>query len=208
MTEYYGCYWYPKIENRIPTIKTIVLHTKTLEEAKDKINSNLPQYPFVRLCNASPKDYTRDGCLYNDYEEVAEALKNSNRTFYMLESDNKHGLHIMMREFAKIDIECRCFYNDKLRAVSCNYYLEEDERHQLEELIIDFFDIYSEHIPYKQCTLDVSVNIEDNYAFVVEFNSFGVNSQANAELFNWSEDYHTLYNSEEPEFKYKKEFEF
>jgi hypothetical protein len=121
--------------------------------------------------------------------------------------DYKH-IHIMMREFSDIKMECRCFYNSGLTAVSCDNYLEPNDRPEFEELIGDFFSIYSKYIPYKQCTIDLAVNIDDLNIYIIEFNSFGPLSQASAELFDWNEDYYDLYNSDIVTFKYKDEFCF
>lgn len=206
---YNACEWYPHlIKNDIPTIPSIILETDNIYSIKSDINKNLKQYPFVRLCNGSPKDY-HNSCLFNDAGKVIEALENSNRTWFMLHpKKSDHSICVFMREYTKIDYEVRCFFNDGLRAVSCNYCEEDINKLDFESLVIDFFDIYTDKLPYQQATIDLGINADFDNAFIIEFNSFGIDSKAGAELFDWNEDYYDLYHSDKPIFCYKKTFEW
>lgn len=203
---YYACNWYEYfVNNNIPTIKSILLEGSTLSELVEEIDSNLIKYPFVRLCNASPKDYKKS-CLFDSIDDVVLALENSNRTWHMLE-ELDHGIHILMRKFKQIDIEARCFICDgKLTAVSCNNYLEENEQKTVQDIILDFFDIFLDRIPYDRVTIDIGISDNFNDIYIIECNSFGVEMNAGAELFDWNEDYEALHNSKITIFKFKDLF--
>lgn len=207
---YNSCYWYPYlILNNVPTIKSIIIETDNLDSIRNEIDDNINEYPFVRLCNASPKDYHK-GCIFQSAIQVVEALENSARTWFMLNTKiTKHKICVMMREKVEIDYEVRCFYNNGLRAVSCNYCKDDFVNiNEFENIIIDFFEIYGDKMPYEQSTIDLGINKDFDDAFIIEFNSFGINSKAGAELFDWREDFHILYHSDIPTFKYKSYFEW
>lgn len=205
---YYACKWYDYfVKYNIPTINSVLIKGKTFEDISDDIEYKLFDYQFVRLCNASPKDYTKN-CIFDDLESIKTALENSNRTFWMLPPHNNHGVHVLMRKVINIDIEMRCFFSEKLRAVSCNYYLKETERTILQDLVVGFFNKYSSILPYNQVCIDLGINNNMTNIFIIECNSFGINMNASAELFDWNEDYNLLYFSDTPVFKYKNEFEW
>jgi hypothetical protein len=167
----------------------------------------LETFTFARLCNASPKDFTRDGCFYDNFDDLKTALINSQRTFYMLTSKT-HDIHLMLRKKVYIQYECRCFFNNGLKAVSCNCHMESNEKEYLEDLVRDFFEMYESDIPYYSCCVDVAVNIDDVDVFVVEINEYS--KRAGAELFSWEEDAYILNSTDkiEPEFRYKNIYSF
>ena len=49
---------------------------------------------------------------------------------------------------------------------------------------------------------------QKNDIFIIEINSFGKESQASSELFDWNNDYHILYNSKEPVFKFYDDYKW
>lgn len=199
-----ACEWYPKlIANNIPTPKSIILSCeKELAEVYDEIFYNLEEYPFVRMCNASPKDH--GSCIFNDVDDVMSALHNSASTSLKTQP-NDHGIHVMLREVIQIDFEARCFWNDgRLTAVSCHVYLPESEREKFEIKVINFFKRHK--IPYDCCAVDLGYF--NGELIVIELNEFGLGSKASAELFDWKEDYCVLYQSIYPIFRYKNEFDW
>jgi hypothetical protein len=204
MEKYYACFWYPYfVEHNIPTIKSIILKARQLEALESEINTFIKKYPFVRLCNASPKDYKKD-CIFSNFFEVKEALENSNRTWYMLTKE--HGIHLLMRKYVAIVLEARCFiYNSKLTAVSCDYYCTKEEKKTIKESILEFFDVYLHKIPYDTVTIDIGMNKEQDL-FIIECNGFGPDSKASAELFDWHQDYKHLYSDTNVSFRFKKEY--
>lgn len=200
-----ACEWYSLlVENNIPTPKSILIGV-SLSDLESTIAKYIDEYPFVRLCNASPKDIC---CIFNDAPEIAAsravaALKDSARTWWML--DNKI-IHLFMREIVHIGVECRCFYyRGNIRAVSVGEHVEMKD--DFEELVREFFSTVGNfrQLGFDQFTLDISVDVETVDVFVVELNGFRGNTSA--ELFDWECD-DALLRGElgEIEFRYPREF--
>ncbi len=206
---YWLCNWYNGlIEFGVPVIKSeIFCIDKNLENNFESVLTKIlvgNDLKFLRLCNASPKDIST--CIVNcnsDINEIINIFKTSHRTSYMLDSDH---IHLVARPHVKIDYELRCFWhNNNLRAVSGpEYYVNDIDQENIKNIIKSFFQTYGEGILHNSATIDIGIC--DNEAFIIEFNSFGSDMLAGAEHFNWKSDFMTLFNSEEPVFKFKNEF--
>ncbi len=206
---YWLCNWYDElIESNIPVIKSeIFCIDNNLENNFESVLSKIlvgDDLKFLRLCNASPKDVS--SCVVNcnsNVDEIMNIFKTSHRTSYMLETEH---IHLVARPFVKIDYELRCFWhNNKLRAVSGpEYYVNDVNREIIKTIIKIFFEIHGNNISYNSATIDIGIC--DNEAFIIELNSFGPDMLAGAEHFNWKSDFMTLFNSQEPVFKFKDEY--
>ena len=115
----------------------------------------------------------------------------------------------MVRDVINIIVECRCFIHlRKLRAVSIYCYLEKDELHEFKEMILEFFDLYEDKLPYNSTVMEICTSKEYDFPTVVEFNSFGVDQYSGASLFDWDKDRNVLYHATEPVFRMPEEFEW
>jgi hypothetical protein len=207
---YWLCHWYPLlVQNNIPvissTIKCINNDTKQMENI---LNDNLTDEPdYIRFCNASPKDVINPifDC-YTHVGDIVNIFKQSPRTFYMFE--NNHQTHLILRPIVNITYEVRCFWHQKqLRAVSGpEYYINLKDQKEIELTINDFFKTYGPFISYNSATIDLGIH--DGKAFIIELNSFGLDMLAGAHLFDWQQDFNILYNSPQPIYKFKGEFEW
>jgi hypothetical protein len=171
------------------------------------LEKNLDSDCFIRFCNASPKDITQPIFGPNlSPIEVINIFKKSNRTCYMF--DGNHMTHLIIRPVVNIEYELRCFWHKhKLRAVSGPLFYVNDEMQANIKLIVNqFFIEHGSHICYNSCTIDLGLT--NDIPFIIEINSFGLDMLASAELFKWEEDFTILYNSNEPIYKFKKEFEW
>ena len=199
---YWLCQWYDELINKnIPTIDSIIM---TYDEFNE-IDSD--DEKFIRLCNASPKDIKLPIFNLLDKEDINKTLLTSNRTKYMF-NNKYHKPHVVLRDIVNIDYEVRCFWHKyKLRAISGPInYVDVDTQHKIKQLVLQFFDDHGKKIIYNSVTIDIGI-CKDN-VFIIEFNSFGIDMIASAEYFDWFEDFNILYNSIEPIFKFKNEFEF
>lgn len=143
----------------------------------------LPMYPFVRLCQMSPKDVARA-------LSPEEALATSQRTGPLLYTN---PCHLIMREEKKYLEEVRCFWSrDRLRCVSGSVEVSEEE-------IKAFFYKYGFYIPYHSAVVDLGRTIEGWE--LIEFNSFGPDLNATVGNFSWREDIEILLNAEEVVFR-------
>lgn len=53
---HFACHWFDKVSQAIPTARGIVQEFSDIEELKEMIQMYSEEFPFFRLCNASPKD--------------------------------------------------------------------------------------------------------------------------------------------------------
>jgi hypothetical protein len=156
-------------------------------------------YPkFIRGNSASPKDLITSS-IFENFETASFALFNSERC--------KHDDVFMIREIDD-DIlnqngyEFRCFYyRSFLSAVSC--YGLNAQRVQYEQRIIDFFKMHSYKFIYTDCVVDIFIN--DSKILIIEFNCFGADSNTDASLYDWRDDYFILHNTHKTDFRYRTE---
>jgi hypothetical protein len=200
-TSYFACRWYPElIKKNIPSLYDI------RSDLKDIMESN-PDYKFVRLCGSSPKDVI-DVPIFNNYKDAADCIFRSNRTMNI--ARNFDHCHLFLRKVVKLKNECRCIVHDrKVRAVSMYFWIPEDERVEIENSVITFFNNYGDKLPYNSSVLELGwVDNKVHEPFIIEFNSFGIDGFAGSSLFDWDIETDKLYFSNIPEFRYPKEYEF
>ncbi|ETO17398.1 hypothetical protein RFI_19924 [Reticulomyxa filosa] len=131
-----------------------------------------------------------------------------------------HPLNIIIRQYFKYFnpvMEFRCFvFQRQLNAIS--QYLCYDNFDHLQvyftlyvyiclhighidiktitrtrELIISFYTIVKEKLPYVNYVMDVFVDLENEHVFIVEINPFGAHSSSGSALFEWKKDFDILY---------------
>jgi len=201
---YYACNWYPELaSSNIPTIKSTILCTDNdYQKMDDLLKQHLHNTKFIRFCNASPKDITLP--MFSKNDNIIDIFKTSNRTAHMMHSC--HKTHLMIRDVINIDYEVRCFWHrDTLRAISgplC--YVTPDVQKHIMHIVDNFFATYGDDIIYDSCTIDLGITAND--AYIIEFNSFGCDAWASAELFDWIDDFEILHNSQIPFYRFKNEF--
>jgi hypothetical protein len=195
---YWLCQWHPTLFN-VPMIEASIYNINNMNNV---IEEHLTHH-FVRFCNASPKDICKP--IFKKGDDVLSVFKSSPRTNYMFDLPDHH---IILRPIVKIDHEVRCFWhNFKLRAVSGpGYYIDNDNQNNIKTLINDFFKNYKDEIVYHSATFDIG--IEDDKAFIIEINSFGIDMLAGSGHFKWHEDFMILYNAKEPLYRFKGEFDW
>ena len=206
---YFACNWYKYLlSHNVLTIPSILKESTVSELQQDlgELMTKYPEYKFVRLCGSSPKDVS-DTCIFSDPIEAVNALLSSERTLAIIK--NYNHVHLFVRKVQDIKIECRCIIHErKLRAVSVYQYLALESREEYETMIIDFMELYGPVLPYNSCILELGLEDEEGFPFVIEFNSFGIDGFAGAGLFDWDDEKEILYNSIIPEFRYPPEFSF
>lgn len=195
-----ACQWYPEIKDKIPTAESIIFEIVDRAQVLNVLTDNLTDYPFVRLCNASPKDMGMP--IYSVPQKALSDLQNSNRTcLFKSGGDCTKGCHLFLRKLKIYNWEARCFWSkDKLTAVSLPFKFTKKEKAE----ILDFFCTYKNDIPYHSCTVDIGKS--SNSISLIEFNTFGPDMKATSGNFNWYEDVYLLLNSEKPIFKYATNF--
>ena len=180
-----------------------------LREFKNKIENVLipgNEY-FVKLSGTSGKN-----------EKSINKFSNSNDIIFHLASvklfvdqeykRDKETYLILVKWDDKIELrnEFRIFvYNKKITGISqqskklFNYTQDELEIFQEAFENIDFI----KNLPYKDCILDVYVNIELKKCILIEINPFGAHCGAGSSLFKWDDDYELLHsNLDSVEFRY------
>src|SRR3989304_7475483 len=222
LSTYNSTSWYPLMSEETFTSTLIDLNQTDidalLEDTQDyfsvpteqKIEKVIEEFggeAFVRSYNCSPKDSNYNHSLIiRTPQEIFTLFRNSYRVSYNIGIMKRIGapIGIMLRQPIKIfpeSLEFRCFYNEKLRAISRyrNISLFEDEadelpkekKNEIENKIIEWFDSIT--IPYHCCTVDLVVM--DDEVLLVEFNSFGAGMNAGSAQYHWIKDFNTLYNS-------------
>jgi len=203
---YRACHWYPILmEKGIPTIESVIVKSNVYEmkeDLKDYISAKSPK--FLRLCGASPKD-VKSPPIFSDIDEAVNAVMTSERTKRVMKEMGHCCLFI--RDIQEIKIECRCIvHKRKLRAVSVYDYIPEADRENLEESIKEFFELYQADLPYNSTVAELGMN--DDFPFIIEFNSFGIDGFAGASFFDWDLETDLIYGAIFPEFRYPGEFDF
>lgn len=215
---YFACKWYQRLkDNGIPVIDSQLISSSIhdLREDLKEAFGDFPEYRFVRLCGASPKDVV-DPCVFATAKNASDAIMRSQRTLSIMRS---HHCHLFLRRVVELENECRCIVHDRaVRAVSVYEWVPEKERAALEKSIYSFFDSYGATLPYNSCVVEIAWEkggrdpgiTEGKYEapFVVEFNSFGIDGFAGASRFDWDSEYPLLYHASKPVFRYKGEFDW
>ena len=197
-----ACIWYPEINDKIPTAKSILLEVPTQEKLRKYLKNNITQYPFVRLCTMSPKD--RKHVPLYDIENIDDAVDDilkSDRTGNIFDEpfcEECKCKHLFMREKKEYEWEARCFWSrDKLRAVSLPSDMEFTDIDK--EEITAFFERYGKYIPYHSTVVDIGKSFDE--IELIEFNTFGPDMKATAGNFSWYEDVMILVYSNTPVFR-------
>ena len=184
---YYACVRYPEIKTTIPTAESILIPIESILKLKKDLKKNILNYPFVRLCNMSPKDIRLP--LYNDWKEAFNDLITSIRT------NDFTDKHLFMRKKKIYEWEARCFWSHgKLRAVSLPDLFIEDVTKEIKT----FFKQYGKYIPYHSATVDIG---KTDCIELIEFNTFGPDMNATSGQFSWIEDIMILLFSQTPVFR-------
>jgi hypothetical protein len=176
ISSYYLPAWYEKIKDW--TCKTFFY---SLEELPEKL-------PFdkcmVRWENKSPKT-SPDWGPVSTREQALNLFKTSLRC---QDPDKKGQIYCVREWIPGITAEYRCFYNQRLRAVSAQN--ESEPPHQE---ILDYLRQFIPYIPYYRCVFDIA-KTPDGY-LVIEFNSWETN--AGAHYFNWTDDTEIFYEGDD-----------
>ncbi len=176
ISSYYLPAWYEKIRDW--TCKTFFY---SLEELPEKL-------PFekcmVRWENKSPKTSPEWGSV-NTREQALHLFATSLRC---QDPDKKGKIYCVREWIPGITAEYRCFYNQRLAAVSAQCEVEPPH-----EEILAYLAKFIPQIPYYRCVFDIA-KTPDGY-LVIEFNSWETN--AGAHYLNWRDDTEIFYEGQD-----------
>lgn len=146
------------------------------EQVSNFINCHIKDYPFVKFCNLSPKDW-KSPPVFNSTHEAVTALQNSERTTL--------GFHIVMKKKRNYIGEARCFISgDKVTCVIGNI---EKEKVQA------FLNQHKFDIPFSYCCLEIGLYYSDQRREkieVIEINFFG--ELCSPHPLTWEENWYDL----------------
>jgi hypothetical protein len=184
---YYFDKWYDKVKD--VTFESYIYKVDTTDN--DGHHSGMPDIlPFeksmVRWEHKSPKD--------SEFWTYVSTKKEVENLFYTsLRCKTNPGSFYCIREWINdIESEFRCFWNEKLVAVSAANDIEPP----IQE-ILDYVKDLAKYIPYYRCVFDIAktkrgmtLKIGKEYA-LIEFNSWESNS--GSYLFSWVDDTEFFY---------------
>lgn len=142
---------------------------------KEFIERHIAQYPFVKMCRFSPKDW-KNPPVFDSSEEAIMALTNSVRTRDVL--DTQHLVMKIKREYVS---QSRCFWAaDRLRVVCGNM-----DKSQVQQ----FFERYNWDIPFHYCCVELGETANSTVE-VIEINSF--TEHCDPTPLEWSQNWEDL----------------
>lgn len=183
--------WYQELEEF--TYKSSLIEINDFDDIRNILDKiTFPK--FIKLDTVSCKDVYNG--IFNDKQTVLDVFKKSNRiTNTLLQNlqnlQNNSYLFIREPDFdINKKIEARCFvYKRRLTAISSDVEI------QCKFLLETFINKVIGKLPFHDAVLDICFyNKKTNNNFLlIEINNFGADSPCGAGLFNWREDYVTLY---------------
>lgn len=193
----------------------------TLHQKVSEVISTIGGPVFVRTESASPKDMLHLNHSMGEQarplktaQEILYAIATSRRCLEAIEAGIDNHLYIAPWVDLSDHHHFRVFiHQNKVRAISQYDLLEppsEEEIPHIREKIIDLWKtiFMKSGVFYEDCCMDVVYRspsndcsgdpavVTDNHLMIVEFNQFGVTSRAGSALYNWIQDFHTLYYGE------------
>ena len=176
---------------------------------ENQINLEIGSY-FVKLSTVSGKD-TIDTEEFIGWDSNNIAIRKliiksvAQLSAYLLESERiaehiANSTYLVFREWIdfKSEEEFRCFiYQRKLVAISQYDYIADlpvdmQQPYLIIKTIGNFVNQVIGLIPFENTILDVAVRFSDLRVYFIEFNSFGINSDTDAGLYDWVHDDHIL----------------
>jgi hypothetical protein len=162
---------------------------------------------FVKLSGTSGKN-EKSISKFSNAEDIIAHLASVKLFVDQEYKRDKETYLILIKWDDKIELrnEFRIFiYNKQITGISqqskklFNYSQEELEIFQEAFENINFI----ENLPYKDCVLDVYVDLELKKCILIEINPFGAHCGAGSSLFKWDDDYELLHsNLKDIEFRY------
>ena len=164
---------------------------------------------FVKISSISGKDTTFVEDYYDDVTEFWAAMNAQNKKLicksvedlctHILASERiaeyiQHDKYFVFRQWISygVEDEYRCFIKNKqLVAISQYEYGNALPEHKIQpelvtKMIKNYVDQVATRIPYDDVVLDVAVY--DTNVYFIEFNSFGLESDTDAGLYDWAND--------------------
>jgi len=184
--------WYEELkEFTYPSEFIEITYVNELQKFTKKKNVVFPK--FIKLDTVSCKDTGHNG-VFNSFNEVYKIFIKSPRIMNTLNTQLKKTNYLFIREVdanIKNKYEARCFiYKYKLTAVSIP--LTNSKEFQWKNSLEKFISDVIKKLPFHDAVVDIAIgNIND--IILIEVNNFGADSPCGAGLFNWREDYITLY---------------
>jgi hypothetical protein len=180
--------WYNELKEF--TYNSELIEINKLNDLLDFNDSSLIFPKFIKLDTFSCKDTYHNG-IFNSFREVYEIFSKSSRIINTLAETPLSKSHYLFIREPDLDIskkhEISCFiYNKRLTAISSDYKIH--CKNQLEIFIKNIID----KLPFYDAVLDICIDNSNNF-ILIEVNNFGADSPCGAGLFNWREDYITLY---------------
>jgi hypothetical protein len=136
---------------------------------------------MLRYENKSPKDSEFWGHV-STKQEMLHLFDTS------LRCKSNKGSKYCIREWKELGSEYRCFWNNKLVAISA----ETDDEPDIQK-ILDYIRTIRNRIFYNRCVFDIAIERTTGNFIFVEYNSWETNSGAHR--FDWVEDTTTFYDS-------------
>lgn len=162
---------------------------------------------FIKLSGTSGKN-EKGINKFSNAEDIIAHLASVKLFVYQEYKRDKDTYLILVKWDDKIELrnEFRIFvFNRKITGISqqskklFNYTQDELETFQEVFSQIDFI----KNLPYKDCILDVYVDMELKKCNLIEINPFGAHCGAGSSLFKWDDDYELLHsNLDSVEFRY------
>ena len=155
----------------LPVAPFVIIEKCQTWNEVDKISRYIEDYPFVKTCEFSPKDW-KDPPVFSDASSAVEALKNSNRCHL--------NRHIVMKKERQYSEQSRVYWcEDKPRLVCGNM---EHCR------VTDFLDRYHYDIPFHYCCIELGCG--DNQVEVIEINTFS--TRCDPSPLDWKQDWEKI----------------
>jgi len=183
--------WYEELQEfTYPSEFIEISNVNDIKSLKKTNNIFFPK--FVKLDTVSCKDTGHNG-IFNSFDHVYKTFIKSSRIINTLfKKDKSHYLFIRQPDFdINNKLEARCFiYQYKLTAVSLP--LKNNCEFQWKTPLETFIKEIIKKLPFHDAVLDISIGNNNDFT-LIEVNNFGADSPCGAGLFNWREDYITLY---------------
>jgi len=181
--------WYEELKEF--TYPSEFIEISNINEIKSLENTNINFPKFIKLDTVSCKDTKHNG-IFNSFNEVYQTFIKSQRILNTLINNNNNYLFIREPDIdIENKLEARCFiYKYRLTAVSLP--LKNSCEFQCKKTLEKFIKEIIKKLPYHDAVLDISIG-KNNEFILIEVNNFGADSPCGAGLFNWKEDYISLY---------------
>ena len=175
ISSYWLTNWYENMKEY--TFETVIY------DSIEKIPEILPwKKSMVRYENKSPKD--------SEFWGAISTKKELENVFYTsLRCKTNPGKFYCVREWIDLSNEYRCFWNNRLVAISSESIIKPPI-----EKLLEYVNKIKSSIKYHKCVFDIGFVKETNELIFIEYNSWETNS--GSERFDWNDDKEIFYHGD------------